>query len=289
MKKSFLFIVFLFLFSSSSLFAKTKIGVGEVSAHGLAAEKIPVIKSLIRSEINRHENAELVESNADWKIETEITKLDYSYILIMNAVEKRKVLRTRKAKLEYFDEIDVAIARLVPALIDNKKVEETAQRGVVFESEQKEPTRIKSIAGWEVMLGAGWGFTSALRSHRTMFALSTGYAWDIRDFLIGLRFDTLIGYNSSEMGTTSVTLGSQYIFNNNGRTSFYAGPDLGFVYLRDTASADKSGFGIGGSVGMLLFRQTDINVDVRFRTLVVADKFNGKVPVIGTFLVGLHF
>ena len=153
----------------------------------------------------------------------------------------------------------------------------------------EKPPRLKSIGGFEIAFGAAWPFTNALQSYKTMYNFILGYTWDIRLFLIELAGHFQAGYNEVDMGTASMAIGLHRILFDRRTTALYVGPDFGFATVNDTGTHSKSGFGFGGNVGLIFFRQADINMDLRFRVLTLADKLNGAVPVTGALSVGIRF
>ena len=47
--------------------------------------------------------------------------------------------------------------------------------------------------------------------------------------------------------------------------------------------------GFVDDVGVLLFRYATVNLDIRFRTFILAGKFNGSIPVTSGLIVGIIF
>jgi len=72
-------------------------------------------------------------------------------------------------------------------------------------------------------------------------------------------------------------------------SAVYSGVDLGVIHVAKDLLDDKTGFSVAGNLGVILLRYADINVDLRLRVQTMVDKFNGKVPVFGAFLIGLRF
>ena len=262
--------ILLCTFCTMTVHAKTTYSVAPAIGTGVDVHKLEIFERLVRNEVAKHSQATLVEKNAHVQLFPELTRLEHTYILIITAEKEKTWTQTKKAKLQNFDELDTGVARVVSAIIEGKEIEQTAERGTVLKEEQDEPTRVKSISCCEIALGAALPFSDALRSHKTMYALGIGYMWDINDFLVELRSDLQFGMNDARMNASSFSVGGHYVPINARTTALYTGVDLGFVHIDDNNTKGKSGFGIAGNVGVLFFRHADINVDVRFRTMVIA-------------------
>lgn len=280
------------MLSTTGFAADLKIALGTVQGNGkqVAEEKLNTLRSLLKSEIDEHEKSVLLDdaSAADFVLNADLNRLEQSYILVL-VLKNSKESRTRKTKLEDFDEIDVAVKRLVAAVVEDKDLEDTAERGVILDKEQSEPTRMNSIGGTTLSFGVAVPVTNAIDSHKAMFAFAGGYSWDLQRFLLELRGDSYIGYDDAGMNTTSFSVGGHYVFSDTRMSAVYSGIDLGFIHIAKDLLDDKSGFSVAGNLGVILLRYADINVDLRLRVQAMADKFNGKVPVFGAFLVGLRF
>ena len=281
--------LFFLLISLNAWAGPHRVSVGDVQGSGLSDRKLESVRSLIKSEVMEHEDTRLVERGGEMEIEGEINRFEYSYLVILTAKKDGEFIRSRKAKMSNFDEIDVVIKRLVAAILENKKVEETAERGAVLEKEQRDPTVVKATSGYELSLGGAVPFTNALLSHQPMYAISMGYLWNIDKFLLEGRADFQGAFNDIDTSSISTTIGGHYIWHETRQVSLFSGLELGFAHLEDDRFSGKSGFATGFDIGALLFRHANINVDVRFRTMILADKFNRSVPVVGSLMVGLIF
>ncbi len=292
MKRFFVFstlLLFGFLLQLPLAFAKTHVTLGEVTGTGVDDRQIETVRNLVYSEIVAHPKAEYVDEGYDLEILAELTRLQRTYILTLYGYNPEGDATSEKAKLEDFDEIDVAVKRLVAALIEGKSVTQTAERGEVLEEEQREPTRVKSIQGWEIALGGAYPLTDALDNQEMMYALSVGYFFDIQQFFIELRGDFQMGYNDSSKSMTSFTIGGDYFYYNGRVVGAYAGVELGFGGATDEDLDESVGFVGAVDVGFMLLRQADINIDVRLRTSVLATEFNGQTPVTSALMVGVVF
>jgi len=286
----FVFIVFLFAFAApSSGFAKTHVTLGQVNGTGVDDHQIATVEQLLYSEMVAHPDAEYDAENFDLEIAAEITRLQRSYILIVYGYGRDDTVRSEKAKLVNFDEIDVAVKRLVAAIIEGKSVAKTARRGEVLDEEQHEPSRVKSIQGWQFSLGGSYPLTDALQNDEIKPAFAMGYFFDLGQFFIELRGDFQIGYNDSSSSITSFTVGGDYFFHTARTFGTYAGLEFGFGAATDESFDDAAGFVGAFDVGIMFLRHADINIDLRLRTSVLMTKFNDELPITSALMVGLIF
>lgn len=270
--------------------AKERISVGKVDGSGVTQQELKAVENLLRSEIISHGGAELVESGGDMTINASVSQLKDNYIVMLTGTRSNGEKQSEKTKIASFDEVDVAIKRLVAAMIEGVHVQQTAERGAVFSGEQREMTRVKSIAGWEFFLGAGWPITDALKSHETMWALGIGYGWDVYDWLVDIRADFQAGFGEVRTNTMSFTIGTSYVWLNQRKFGLFSGAEMGFAHVRsDDYDDSKSGFTLVADTGILFLRHSNINLDLRMRAMFLTDNFNGEVPIIGGLLIGLHW
>ncbi len=281
----FLFLILLFPVAAQ---AKKSVALGEVTGTGVDQDDIDSVRSLLYSEITAHPKARYDDQDYKLLITGEITRLRRSYILTVFGTTDDGTF-SEKAKLQNFDEIDVAAKRLVAAIIEDKSVEQTAERGEVLEEEQEEPTRVRSIQGWEIGFGGAVPLTDAFQNRDPFYVFSGGYFFDVRRFFIELRGDFQIGYNDSSKNLSTLTIGGHYFFHNARSWSSYFGLEAGFGGAVDESFADSTGFVGAADVGVMLLRQTDINIDLRWRTSVLANKLNGEVPVTSALMIGVVF
>lgn len=256
--------------------------LGRFDGSSLTGPQRAAVKQLIQSEMLKY-------PNAAGTMEVTLVKLDAAYLVSFIHRRADASIRSEQQKISSLDEMDVAIGRLVAALLGDVPFEDTAERGKVLQHETKEPSRVKSIGGFEAYFGAAWPFTNAMRSQQTMYDFGVGYSWDIRWFLLELAGHFQVGYNDIDMGVINIGIGLQRILFGNRSTALYVGPDFGFASVHDTQNGSKSGFGIGGNVGALFFRQADTNLDLRFRLMMVTEKLNSELPVTGSLSVGIRF
>lgn len=275
------------LLLSGSSFAATYY-VDEVTGSNVEDHQLDTLENLLRSELLAHPQARLGLEGEGWPLRANLVRLQRSYLLTLDLVDEKEG-RSRKAKLKTYDEVDVAVERLVAAIVEDVSVERTASRGRVLKSERDEPARFHSIGGYSFALGPAVSFTDAMDSEKMMYALAFAYIWDVSNFLLELRTDINVGYNEATLGAYNFAVGGHFVWLNQRQWAVYSGIDLGIAHLEDGGFDGTTGFSFAGNTGIVLLRHADINVDIRTRVMVVANKFNGDVPVIGSLLVGLRF
>jgi len=183
---------------------------------------------------------------------------------------------------------------MLSAILENTEVKETAERGNILKIEQAGQTRLKSVGGFETTIGMMAPMTDALGTYTPMYGIGFGYIWDLDPFLLEARTDFMGGFNKNKKFAISGNLGADYILYSGRQYAVFTGMELGFAKFRgDYADygfeRSKSGFLVGGDFGAILFRHADVNLDLRLRTMVLTDKLNGSVPVLGGLLVGIRF
>ncbi len=268
--------------------AEKSVLIGQVTGSDIAGSEIRAVRSILESELISHPDVRLVENDAEIAVDATITRLDTNYIVILNADMSDGERRSRKYKISSFDEVDIAIKRLVAAVIEGVPVSATAERGAVFEREQQPVTRVRSVSGWEFAIGAAWPLSDSWEEKKTHYAFTLGYVWDVMDFLVELRTDFQVGYNEIDTGGITGTLGLAYVWLDARRFALFSGGELGFGRLYGDRQS-RSGFALAGNTGILFLRHSDINLDLRFRLMMLADKVSGSVPVMGMLTVGLRW
>lgn len=288
-KKIFFNLCLIFLVFLSINAHALSVSLESVKGSGIDKHQLKTVESLAISAIIEHPDATHVTKRGKRKLAIIVTRLENSYIIIMSSDLKGVPTASQQLKVESFDEIDIAIKRLVAAFIENKNVEDTVERNLVVAKEQKEPTRVKALKGFHVDLGMAVPITNSLLSHKIMYAFGLGYKFDISPFLLELRTDLLLGYNEASMNGMSLTIGGHYVWYDQRKYALFSGLEVGFGRVNDTLISGKSGFAVAANTGVILLRHATVNLDVRLRMLMIADKFNNSVPFMGSLLVGITF
>lgn len=274
---------------TSTALAEQRVAVASVTGSGVDDHQLETVKSLIESAVMEHSDAKLVDVDPDMEIEAVLNRLGYSYIFVTKAYLKSGKQRSKRVKIRTFDEIDVAVTRVVAALIEGKDVSETAERGVVLEDERREPKRVKAINSYGFYFGGAFPITNSLNTHKPMYAFGGNYIFDLDRFLLEIRSDLQLGYNDVKTNVFSLTMGGDYIFHTGRTYALYGGLEIGFGHISDDLFDNKSGFASAANVGAILLRHATVNIDVRIRTMILGTKFNGAIPVTTAVMVGLLF
>lgn len=277
------------LCGANTALAGKRVALTSVTGSGTSEHQLETLKSLLESAIMEHPKAKLVEVDPDMEIEAILNRLGYSYIFIVKAHLKNGKQRSKRVKIRTFDEIDVAVQRVAAAIIEGKDVSETVERGVVLEEERRGPKLMKAINSYGVYFGGTFPITNSFNTRNPMYALGGSYIFDLDRFLLEIRGDLSLGYNDVKTNSSTFTLGGDYLFLSRRVYALYGGLEIGFGHIADNLFANKSGFAAAVNVGTILLRYATVNVDVRVRTLILATKFNGSIPITTTLMVGLLF
>ncbi len=78
------------------------------------------------------------------------------------------------------------------------------------------------------------------------------------------------------------------VYASNGNVSPYLGADMGFGYAYGEGES-ATGFSLGGSAGLLLFRTSDTQFNIEFNTVTILDKINDSFPLYYTGRIGILF
>jgi hypothetical protein len=277
---------------ASDSMANETVSIGDVTGTGLSYEEIDVVESLLEGELLVYDQVRIVKTDADMVISARITRLDLKYMLVVTGVEPSGTSRSRQQKIESFDEVDVAIRNLVRAVVEDLPEESPSGVGKAVDEKQSRPPKEKSIAGWNVSGGAGWSMSDAISNNGTLFAGSVGYVWEVSEVLLELRTDFQVGFEKFDVGADSGSLALSYVWFDRGGFGLFSGGQVGMGYFNGDNGSDevsKFDFVYGAHTGILLLRNSDITLDLRFHVMLLAEEHNGSVPAIGMALIGIHF
>ncbi len=268
---------------TSALASASTLKIEPFQAIGFDKERSQVAQELVKGEIEAQSDYKIVEAKdpADITLKGMITKLEN--VLLLKVSFQGAIQRSRQVRLSSFDEMDTAAKRVVHALLKDIKLEDTATEGFALNQDEKSRSRVKSIKGWQLGIGVANSNNTRAAGENSLWAFNLGYAWDLKDVFLEIRYDIANSFESAGDSTGSFTLGAQYLFKNFQTTSLFAGGEFGFGGITD------SSFVFAGDVGAIFLRHADINLETRFRLAAFARKQEGKQSMVGTALVGLHF
>jgi hypothetical protein len=269
--------------------------VEDVQVVGTSSERGEVVRSLIVGEIEGTPGY-TVEKKGATRLKPSLTRLESAYVLRLSA--EGEITRSRSVRLADFDEIDTAAKRVVRAVLTGVEIADDAKQGETLAYDNKRISRMSALRGWQLGFGAATPFSSPGSNPGVLWAFGLGYAWDVREAFIELRWDLMSHFGGSgssnalpEMDAyNSLAIGAQYVWWDTGRIGAFSGVEFGFgSYASVSALEAASGFHFAGDVGLLFLRQADVNLETRFRLSMLAKSVNGSVPVVGSLLLGVHF
>lgn len=258
-----------------------------VGKGGVAKDKIEVVRDFLERALA---NIPAKKCRTNGAVSAVVSQLDSVYVLAVTRTPTDGASTQREElRLSSLDELDTASQRLAQSLASGRGVEDTVARGAVTDRERQSPSTVGVSGGYDFSLGFGLPVSNALRTHKGMFAIGTGYSWEINRFLIDARGDFMSGYNQLGMSATTVTVGGGYNVINGRTVAFLAELEAGFGHVRDKLTSGKSAFVFATDLIARAPRYAKINLDARVRTTFFVDKLNGSVPIITSFLIGVHF
>lgn len=271
-----------------------------VAVEGTAVEasEIEIVRSLVENDLIGHQQVRLLADDepgtAQMQITATLTRLGQSYLLTISARFADGSQRSRKHKMFYFDEIDVAVERLVAALIEDVDLFSTVERGAVLDAEQEPESLVASTIGFELGVGPAWPVSNALGENGTMWGFHAAVVWDLRDILVDLRTDFLFGNDNVDTFAFTATIGGRYVWYEARRFGIYSGVEVGFGHVESKRSKrpnlESNAFLVGGNTGILMLRHSDINLDLRARLVMLTESTRGKrLPVLFGIGLGLRF
>ncbi len=282
--------------ASSALAAPVTARLAAVKGTEVRAAQVDIVRSLIESDLIEHSDVLLLADDdpafAEVEITASLTQLGESYLVILSAQFESGEQRSRKHKVESFDEIDTATARLVAALIEDVELFATAERGAVFEDEQQPEAVVESAVRAELGFGPAWPISNALRNNETMYGFHGAVVWDVRDFLVDLRTDFHFGNDEVETFAFTATIGGRYVWYDARRFGVYSGLDVGYGYVvvdDPGDNPDRGAFLVGANTGVLLLRHSDVNLDLRLRLAILTETLQGRLPVLLGVSLGVQF
>lgn len=149
--------------------------------------------------------------------------------------------------------------------------------------------RKSTLKAFEVSLGALLPASRAYPKKDPHYSFGLGYAWDVETAFIETRVDYSNRFSSPGQSYTSFTIGGNYIFDDYEAFSPYAGLNFGIGFTKVSGFDTKGGFHMGADLGALFLRDTDINLDLRFRLAYNTATLDESHPVFLGFLVGIRF
>jgi hypothetical protein len=285
---------------SAAAFADNTVFVDTVALTGEEPRRGETVYKLVVTEIENLKGYTILNADrakADFVVSPSLTRLESASVLNIKLSGQQN--RAQSVRIERFDEVDTAVARLVRAVFENKSIADTAAQGEILDRDQKNFSQVKSIKGWTFNVGPAIA-PNAFSESANWWAFGLGYAWDVRDAFVELNANFMGRFGANLSSYSNFVLTYNHILSDSGRSAFYAGGEFGFgssTTETDSGSGLSSllgvsaatGFNLGASAGVLLMRHADINLDFRFRVAFLTSKLLGETPVVSSLTAGLHF
>lgn len=262
--------------------------VGSLKTIGITPEDKAVIQALFEKEVARYPKREE-------KINLTMVQLKAKILMEVTSEIAGHRISSRETNLNSLDEIDLALSRSLEALIENKALKETAERGKAVGGELKNTTKVRSVQGFQVSLGTAAPMTKAFRSYQPLGSIALSYAWDLDPWIIEARGDWAFGFGDEGGHLLSTSIGGHYTWLSERQYAVFSGLDLGFgtASLKDPNSPyDRTGYAasmVGLNTGILLLRHADVNFEIRARVQSLTRKVNDSVPLLGGISLGIRF
>jgi hypothetical protein len=159
-------------------------------------------------------------------------------------------------------------------------------------SSEPKATPYKSLHGFDIATGGIFPLTSFEKSYSPNFDLSLGYVWDFREYLLEFRGDFTQEFGRANYSGFMLGLGGSYVIRSEEKLAIFAGSQLGFANFTTLKTAYEdgaTGFYTAGEIGVLLWRQADVNFVARSRLGLLWGPLNNTVPLWMALLVGIRF
>ncbi len=294
------FIVAFAFFLSSSSFADN-FYVEDIKSSDISGQDKTSVRELIRLSIPGAGNHKSVSQagQADWILSPQLLKIGDAYILNL---EKKSTKGARsfseKMKSSTMDNMDVTAQRLTTAVINEQKVQQTADVTNITDEEKKQNTnRIEATRQWIIGIGPSW--TSGLNSGGDGgFTLLIGYEWGLDpDYSVDLSYIGHGGRGEDDSRFSDFSVGATYYLSRTKYSPFlsarigYGSTEIndGCSFLCATDPDDPSGWTGSVSAGIKFFRTSAVNVSTYIRYSYMFDDGRYGNADMTTFMVAVHF
>lgn len=277
--------------------------VEEIKGVEITAQDKHSVRELIRISVTQVGDKNSVTSQADgsdWMLSPNLLKLGDSYVL---TIEKRKsksgpIVFSESMKSTSMSNMDVTAKRLVQAVLEQKRFEETADVTNITEEETSRNTkRYEATRQW--ILGFGPGWAGHLNSPGGGFSFLLGYEWGLDpDYSVDLSYFTAGGKGSDNSRFTDFTLGGTYYLKRT-KISPYATARFGYgganmnsdCSISQTCYSENSATGWTGSLagGVKFFRTSSVNLSIGLRYSLLFTALNGRNPSLTSLILAVHY
>ncbi len=293
---SFTLVLFFTFLSSADNFY-----VEDIKSAEIASQDKTSVRELIRlaiPEAGAHKS--VTQANqADWILTPQLMKLGGAYILnLEKKSNKGKNSFSEKMKAASMDDLDVTTQRLTTAVINEQRVQQTADVTNITEQEKKQNiNRIEATRQWIIGIGPSW--TSGLNSGGNGgFTLLIGYEWGLDpDYSVDLSYIGHSGRGDDDSRFSDFSVGGTYYLSRTKYSPFltarigYGSADIndGCTFFCTNDSDDPGGWTASVAAGMKFFRTSAVNVSTYIRYSYMFDQGDYGNADMTTFMVAVHF
>ncbi|MDZ7861121.1 MAG: hypothetical protein U5O15_10765 [Candidatus Krumholzibacteriota bacterium] len=210
-----------------------------------------------------------------------LTRLGGKYIVDVQLVDvrAREVDITVEAVSETQEDLDVVLKRLAKSISSGREMDETAELGLVTESESRPDRRRKSFTSKGLRAGFMWPSADSFGKTDRMTAIDFVVQHDMKDYFLSGRGGIKWGDNSSLNLTILETKIGRYL--SRGDFSPFISGGIGIqynrakiekngIFLDDTGSG--TGLSLCGGVGLAAFRTYDFQFQLDVDYFIVFSK-----------------
>ena len=242
--------------------------VAEVKSTSVDQQLKHSVFDYIRAEIKRN-NQNLVEekSSAEFILETDLIRFGDKYVVQMSEyrVGRDKPEHVEKFEAQKLEELDVVVARLVHAMLEQRDVQTTAAFGEIAEKEKTlmvDRTQIKRLHYFA--MGPFW--FSGVNEDEVGGYLALGEVLDVspRASIKYMLEGSLDSARDAEVSIVTANFGGIFYFSPR-TNSVFIGGDFGYGGVFGDKVKDGTGFSLGGDIGIAFFRTTNAQISVSLR------------------------
>ncbi len=276
--------------------------VSEPTGKGIKEDSKATVQELIKMSVIQEEGYSSVDSaeTAEIILNSQLLKLGDSYVLGLTKQSKEgQNLFSQRMKVATMSDIDTVVARLVPAVLNQKSVESTADVTNITEAEETLNTRrYQATRQWIIGFGPGW--SSNLKSEGGGFTFSIGYLWGLDpDFGVNLTWLIHNGQGDDDSSYTDFSLGGEYYFSRSKHSPFIGGR-VGYATARaddscwvsifsDCIENKASGWGVNATAGMKFFRTSTVNMGLFASYHTMFNRTSQGTPSVGTVQLAVYY
>lgn len=276
--------------------------VAEVTGSELSAQDKATIRELIRLSVPQVKRSTVVDKadGSQWTLTAKVLKLGDAYIMNLDKkANKGEGLFSEKMKSASMSDMDTTVHRLVMAVIEEERVQNTADVTNITDQEKKQNiNRIEATRQW--MLGMGPSWTQNLNSEGSGgFTFLLGFEWGLDpDYSVDLSWLGHNGRRDDDSSFNDFSIGGTYYFSRS-KISPFASARMGYgtAVIDDTCpvgtfyctDSKESGWSGSAVVGLKFFRTSAVNVSTMIRYTSMFASGPQGAPQMTSFLIVVHY